>query len=246
MATIAGEGPLRDGGDGQPASMPAVVEEARQVAPGLTAIRGRPAEVRLARQRRRGVNFRAALAVEEATRLCMEAAGLRAVGARRRAPARTWIQAPPGVGRPGGTVPDRVRVSAQPPGGGPPVEQTPSQVSAPDADVALGSGGPPVPGSAEFPGASSGRACSSLGFDLTGVVDDRVVTARWEGGRLVSDPLLVERARLVVDLGEVFGGDDGLPRIRASLDGSPRAVFLTLVRACSRVIRARYGLGPQA
>jgi hypothetical protein len=73
-------------------------------------------------------------------------------------------------------------------------------------------------------------------FELSGVVDDGTpVTARWSAGGLLCDPALAVRARMLVDLGETFGGDRGTMSYGATLDGPPVAVALTLIRACCTV-----------
>ncbi len=71
-------------------------------------------------------------------------------------------------------------------------------------------------------------------FSLQGVIEQRVVHAEWRDDRLVADPLLLERAHLLVGLGEEFLSPNAGPFV-ASLTGLPIVALLTLMRACDRV-----------
>jgi len=60
------------------------------------------------------------------------------------------------------------------------------------------------------------------------------VSAEWRDGCLVADPLLLERAQLLVGLGDQFASPHAGP-FTASLNGPPVVALLTLIRACDRV-----------
>jgi hypothetical protein len=86
-------------------------------------------------------------------------------------------------------------------------------------------------------------------FSLDGIIEACPVHAEWGGNRLVADPLLLERAELLVSIGEQFRA--GEPEaFAASLSGPPIVALLTLIRACDRVqgidvaVRPR-GTGPR-
>jgi hypothetical protein len=71
-------------------------------------------------------------------------------------------------------------------------------------------------------------------FSLDGTIEDRPVHAEWRDRRLIADPLLLERAELLVEIGEEFlAGEPGA--FAASLTGPPIVALLTLMRACDRV-----------
>lgn len=72
------------------------------------------------------------------------------------------------------------------------------------------------------------------GFHLQGVVDGIRVTAEWTDGRVVGSEALLQRADLVVRLGETFGGADGAV-VDAGLDGGPTRALLTCMRACDSI-----------
>jgi hypothetical protein len=80
-------------------------------------------------------------------------------------------------------------------------------------------------------------------FFLEGVVEHRAVHAEWRDGGLVADPLLLERAELLVSLGEQFGAPNTGP-YTASLCGLPIVALLTLMRACDRVQTVDVVAGP--
>lgn len=67
---------------------------------------------------------------------------------------------------------------------------------------------------------------------VEGTVDGRSVKAVVRSdGTVAGDGALVDRANLIVALGDSFDGG----QVLASLDGSPLAATLTLTRACDRV-----------
>jgi len=77
----------------------------------------------------------------------------------------------------------------------------------------------------------------SLGdFQVTGMLGDEVVRALFEDGRLFVDARLLTHATLLVELGEVLHIEALGLSVRATLDGSPYAVLMTLLGACDRVI----------
>jgi hypothetical protein len=87
-----------------------------------------------------------------------------------------------------------------------------------------------------------GRSLQS--FTLRGTIEDHPVEAEWTGGRLVVHPLLLDRAQLLVAMGEQFLAG---PRrsFSAALDGAPVVALLTLIRACDQVEAVEVGLpGP--
>ena len=90
-----------------------------------------------------------------------------------------------------------------------------------------------------------GQAVGPLAwFGIQGLIDDQVVRAVWTDGRLRCDQLLGARARLLVDLGAEFFGDDPPRRDRPSLQAPPVAVLLTLIRACDLATVMEADLGP--
>ena len=90
-----------------------------------------------------------------------------------------------------------------------------------------------------------GQAVGPLAwFGVQGVIDDQVVRALWADGRLRCDRLLGARARLLVDLGAEFCGDDRPRRYQASPQAPPVAVLLTLIRACDLATVMEADLGP--
>jgi hypothetical protein len=76
---------------------------------------------------------------------------------------------------------------------------------------------------------------------VTGSIGERDVSAAWHrSGRMAADDELLDRARVLVALGETWHPAAlGLSRssspIEASLDGPSIAVALTLMRACTRI-----------
>jgi hypothetical protein len=87
-----------------------------------------------------------------------------------------------------------------------------------------------------------------MSFALDGIIESHPVHAEWRDNRLVADPLLLERAELLVDLQEQFlpGEADAFT---ASLTGPAVVALLTLMRACDRVrgidvLAPRAGPGP--
>jgi hypothetical protein len=73
-------------------------------------------------------------------------------------------------------------------------------------------------------------------FVIHGVIDGYRVWGSWAAGDLLCNPLLIARARLLVDLEESFVFEDPPRYLAASLEGPPVAVALTLIRACDRAI----------
>jgi hypothetical protein len=73
-------------------------------------------------------------------------------------------------------------------------------------------------------------------FTVRGFVDGRLTSAHWWPGRLDCDQDVLQRMQVVVGMGECFipPWEPGAS-IRASLDGPPVAVLLTLMRAFSSV-----------
>jgi hypothetical protein len=49
---------------------------------------------------------------------------------------------------------------------------------------------------------------STVGFTVRGIIDGRPSVARWIDGELVADPELVQRAQVIVGMGECFGSED--------------------------------------
>jgi hypothetical protein len=89
-----------------------------------------------------------------------------------------------------------------------------------------------------------GQAVGPLAwFAVEGVIGEQVVRAVWTEGRLCCDRLLGARARLLVDLGAEFRGDDPPRRYHASLQAPPVAVLLTLIRACDLTTVLEVDLG---
>ena len=68
----------------------------------------------------------------------------------------------------------------------------------------------------------------------------RPVWAWWRGGQLSGDRRLLERARLMVEMDTVFRNDDPPAVVRATLDGPPAAIMLTLARACEHVTSVEF------
>jgi len=68
-------------------------------------------------------------------------------------------------------------------------------------------------------------------FVITGTVDSGRVQAVYGNGLLMIDSPLMDRARLMVALGDTFElGDSEV--IAAAVSGEPLAMFLTFLRAC--------------
>jgi hypothetical protein len=70
-------------------------------------------------------------------------------------------------------------------------------------------------------------------FWLEGFIHGEPVFAAVRDGKVIAHDLLLQRARLVVALGDSFVRPDG-PPIPATLDGPAVGVLLTLIRACDR------------
>jgi hypothetical protein len=80
-------------------------------------------------------------------------------------------------------------------------------------------------------------------FRLEGVVDGVPARARWTERGLECSPALLQRAEIVVALGETFDPGGGRPVVQASLDGPLRAVLPTVIRAFSRVSSIELAVG---
>jgi hypothetical protein len=82
-------------------------------------------------------------------------------------------------------------------------------------------------------------------FALCGEVDGVLVLATWTPDRgLECAPALLERARVVVAMGETFAPHRDGPRRPASLEGPRTTVLLTLMRACSNILSVEVGEAP--
>jgi hypothetical protein len=89
-------------------------------------------------------------------------------------------------------------------------------------------------------GLNAGRALA--GFKIEGVVRGQHVRAHWSGSRLDCDEMLRDQALFLVDMGEELVYADPPRRLRATLEGQPVAVALTLMRACDRVVAFEFDL----
>ena len=88
-------------------------------------------------------------------------------------------------------------------------------------------------------GVRSGRRRPPSGkpwFTVRGILDGRPTTAHWAPGFLDCEPELARRADVVIALEETFRSVE-VPGavVRASLEGPPIAVLLTIMRALSTV-----------
>jgi hypothetical protein len=83
---------------------------------------------------------------------------------------------------------------------------------------------------------------ASVTFRLHGVVNGHAVRAFLGGGRIAVDEELRDQAAVLVAMGEVIQCDDVPLSVTATLDGSPIAILLTLIRACDRVLKAEVTL----
>jgi hypothetical protein len=72
-------------------------------------------------------------------------------------------------------------------------------------------------------------------FYLRALVDGLPVLAVWRVATLAVHPALAERARILVELGEVFGAEERVTAVRAGLD-TPLQAALTLLRAADEVL----------
>lgn len=96
--------------------------------------------------------------------------------------------------------------------------------------------------SASFAGRAASRSHLRC-FRLRGVVGTFPVTAVLRGTEVLADVILLQRAALLVQLGDYFETPDR-PAIAASLVAPIEAVILTLVRACDRVLDVELGPAP--
>ena len=81
-----------------------------------------------------------------------------------------------------------------------------------------------------------------VGFTIEGVVDGEQVAAHLQDDQLECDESLRDRALFLVDLGEELVYSNPPRHFKATLDGRPVAVALTLLRACDRVIAFEFDL----
>ena len=73
-------------------------------------------------------------------------------------------------------------------------------------------------------------------FTVRGIVDGRTTRAQWAPGHLDCDHQLMQRAEVVVAMGERFSTPwSPAASLPASIEGPPVAVLLTVMRAFSRV-----------
>jgi hypothetical protein len=90
-------------------------------------------------------------------------------------------------------------------------------------------------------------------IEVTGTIDGLGVAATWTDGGVTGSPELIERAEMLVAMGErLTAGDrsdsaeieDAVPKYTASLAGPPMVVALTLMRACTRVTSVDFPVAP--
>jgi hypothetical protein len=94
--------------------------------------------------------------------------------------------------------------------------------------------------------ARSARDRSDYGaasFEIVGMIEERVVSAQWTGTSVDCSAELRTRAELLVAMEETFDYEGCPSPIRATLDDSPVALFLTLTRACDKVTSASFVFG---
>jgi hypothetical protein len=70
---------------------------------------------------------------------------------------------------------------------------------------------------------------------VRGLLDGRPSEASWVPGAVIAEPELVRRAEVVVALEERFTHEGTTAVVTASLDGTPAAAALTLMRAFTQV-----------
>jgi hypothetical protein len=75
------------------------------------------------------------------------------------------------------------------------------------------------------------------------VLEGLPVLAVLRPGEMVASPSLVDRAELLIAMGETFD-DSSLPPLEAALTGPPQALMLTLLRACDRPLKVALGPAP--
>lgn len=83
-------------------------------------------------------------------------------------------------------------------------------------------------------------------FRIDGVVDGVAAHACWSARGLECSPALLERIEIVVAMGETFDPGGGRPLVPASLDGPPKAVLPTVIRAFSSVTSIELAVGQAA
>jgi hypothetical protein len=85
-------------------------------------------------------------------------------------------------------------------------------------------------------GAVALRDSDDLAFEISGLVDGALSSARWgPTSGLVCSSELRQRVEVVVALGETFAGEGDAPGVVASLDAGPTAALLTVMRSFTRV-----------
>jgi hypothetical protein len=89
---------------------------------------------------------------------------------------------------------------------------------------------------------SPSKPAATVTFRLHGVVNGHPVRAFLGRGRLAVDEELRNQASALVAMGEVIQCEDVPLAVTATLDGSPVAILLTLIRACDRVVKAEVRL----
>jgi hypothetical protein len=80
-------------------------------------------------------------------------------------------------------------------------------------------------------------------FRVEGVVDGVAAHACWSARGLECSPALWQRIEIVVALGETFDPGGGRPVVQASLNGPPKAVLPTVIRAFSSVTSIELAVG---
>jgi hypothetical protein len=81
-------------------------------------------------------------------------------------------------------------------------------------------------------------------FRIEGDVDGSPAHARWSEAGLECSPALLERAEIIVAMGDTFDPGGGRPVVDASLDGPLTEVMPTIIRAFSSVSSIEVALGP--
>lgn len=77
-------------------------------------------------------------------------------------------------------------------------------------------------------------------FSIEGRIEEQPVLGVLRDDGLVVTASLLQRAQLLVSMGDEFEDDDGSSR-PASLDGPPLSVLLTLIRACDQALAIELG-----
>jgi hypothetical protein len=90
--------------------------------------------------------------------------------------------------------------------------------------------------------AGSGNACMPS-FRIEGVVDGSPAHARCSEAGLECSPALLQRAEIIVAMGDTFDPGGGRPVVYASLDGPLTEVLPTIIRAFSSVSSIEVAVG---